>query len=389
MTSRQSSQNADQKQKKRSPAFYNVANARELARKRLPKIAFDFIDGATGQEICSVRNMDELQAIKLVSRALVDVSNISTTTEFLGQVYDYPFGIAPMGMCNIFWPGADEAISRAAISSNIPHCVSTAASTALEDSFSIAGTNIWFQLYAGTNEEMTEELVSRAERSGCQTLVFTIDTPMHSRRVRDQKNGFEIPFKIGVRQFLDFATHPYWSISSLIAGPPSPMNFATSALQAGFARKESRGGSDWKFLEKLRNRWKRNLVIKGILSAEDAIRSLDCGVDAIYVSNHGGRQLDSAPAAIEALPKIREAVGENTPIAFDSGIRSSDDIIRALALGANFVLIGRPVAYALGARGRPGMDNLMHMLTEDIRIVMAQLGKTSIDQIDSSVLFDS
>ena len=345
--------------------FIDAEYARQQALRRLPRMMFDFIDGATGYEIAKERNIQSLQRIQLQPRALLDVEQCNLQTELLGSRYNAPFGIAPMGMCNLIWPGADMYIAAEAQQRCVPHCVSTAASTAMEETIKQAGRYAWFQLYAGDNAKATDELVDRAERAGYETLVFTVDTPKISRRNRDIRNGFQVPLKIGPRQFLDFALHPRWSIATLLAGSPRPMNFETK-LNSKFVRGSGRGSADWQFLDRLRKSWRGNLIIKGVMSATDAVRMRDAGVDAIYVSNHGGRQLDSAPAAIDMLPVIRRALGPDFPIVFDSGVRSADDIIRAIALGANFVMLGRPILFALGAAGSEGLDKFLTTISDDL-----------------------
>lgn len=364
----------------------DATDARNKARKRLPRLIFDFIDGATGQETGMRNNCLEMQSVLLQPRVLVDVERLFLSTQLMGSTYGLPFGIAPMGMCDLAWPGADTAISAQAARRTLPHCVSTASSTTMEQSFERADGNAWFQLYAGTNADQNEEMIRRAEDSGYEHLVFTVDTPRLSRRNRDVQNGFQVPFKIGPRQFFDFASHPRWSLTTLSTGTPKPMNYYTSKLDKSFQRGDSRGGVDWAYLESLRARWGGKLIVKGVTATSDAKRVKSIGADAIYVSNHGGRQLDSTPAAISMLPFIRRAVGDNYPLIFDSGVRSGDDIVRALALGADFVMLGRPILFALGAGGSQGLNSFLDHLEEGLKSVMAQIGVTSIDQINSSVL---
>lgn len=368
--------------------IHDVFGIREQARRRLPRLIFDFIDGSTGTETAENLNRDVLQNVKLQSRIFVPVEHLNLETTFLGNTYNRPFGIAPMGMCNLINPNADDLLCSAAKTRQIPHCVSTAASSTLEHTFQMSAGSSWFQLYA-TTQEFTSELLDRAEEAGYTHLIFTADTPRLSRRVRDLDNGFAVPLHIGPKQFLDFATHPAWSLSMLQSGAPKPMNFETSKIQKKFDRVQSRGGADWAFLDRLRKRWPGKIIVKGVMSVEDAGRVRDSGCDAIYVSNHGGRQLDSTTPAISALPKIRNTVGPEFPIIFDSGVRSADDIVRALALGANFVMIGRPVLYALGANGAVGLNNFFDMLEDDLKSVMAQIGATSIEQLNSDVLASS
>jgi isopentenyl diphosphate isomerase/L-lactate dehydrogenase-like FMN-dependent dehydrogenase len=357
-----------------------------MAKRRMPKMMFDFVDGAAGRELGVELNQSALKAVQLQPRVLRNVQDRTIETTLLGKKWRRPFGIAPMGMCDLTWPRADEMLSKEAIERGFPHCLSTAASTSLEDSFSVAGTNAWFQLYVGPTEDVAWEMIERAERAGYDTLVFTVDVPVLSRRVRDLKNGFHVPFQIGLKQFIDFALHPRWSVSSLFAGVPSPKNFDTLKSGGGFVRGASRAGADWDFLAKLRDRWRGRLLVKGVMSAEDALEIKKAGVDGIYVSNHGGRQLDAAPAAINALPTIRAAVGADYPLIFDSGIRSGEDVVKALALGANFVMLGRLVLYAMGADGARGLSTILDIIEEDISVTLAQIGLTDIQDVSPTNL---
>ncbi len=291
-----------------------------------------------------------------------------------------------MGMCNLAWPHADRAIAEAASMFNIPVCLSSAASSSIEDMRSWAGENAWFQLYVGGPVEQAFEMVERAHAAGYRNLILTVDVPEVSRRVRDLRNGFSMPFRIGPKLFLDFATHPRWSLSTLWYGAPKPENFAADKNGTRFDRSASRAGADWEFLDRLRAKWHGNLIVKGVTSAPDAMRIKAAGVDAIYVSNHGGRQLDSAPAAIDLLPAIRKAIGSNYPLLFDSGIRNGEDIVKALAMGADFVMIGRPALYALGADGIKGLNALIKILADDASLTLAQTGLNDISAVSASIL---
>ena len=356
------------------------------SKRKLPRMMFDFIDGGTGLETAHRANRQAFDDIHLQSRILRNVENLSLATQLLGVGYGLPFGIAPMGMCNLISPKADFALSREAAARNIPHCVSTAASTTMEQSYRDADGNCWFQLYAGSDESLTFEMIDRAEAAGFEHLVFTVDTPHHSRRTRDLENGFSVPLKIGPKQFFDFASHPAWSLQMLMAGAPAPMNFKTSTHGKKFVRNDSRGASDWTFLDKLRARWKGKLLVKGVNSVEDAIGVKEAGCDGAYVSNHGGRQLDSGSPAIINLPNIREALGDDFPIIFDSGVRCADDVVRALASGADFVMLGRPVLHSLGANGAKGLTLFMDRMEADLRSVMAQIGVTDIKKINADCI---
>ncbi|MEL7542383.1 MAG: alpha-hydroxy acid oxidase [Pseudomonadota bacterium] len=347
------------------------------AKRRLPRMMFDFIAGGTGAETAEAANTDALATIRLRPRALVNVEAVNLQTSLLGETYERPYGIAPMGMCNIVWPGTDQALSAEARNRVFPHCVSTAASTTIEDTAHQSGGQGWFQLYAGSDDRLTFELVTRAQAAGYRHLVITVDTPRHSRRTRDLENGFRVPMRYGPRQLLDFSLHPRWSWSTLFAGIPSTRNYDTSQIAQAFERYENRGRSDWAFLERLRKAWPHHLIIKGVSDASDARRMMEAGCDAIYVSNHGGRQLDSAVPAIHALEAVRSALGPDVPLIFDSGVRTADDIARAYVCGADFVMIGRPVLYAMGAGGAARLHRFLDHLDEDLRTVLAMLGALS------------
>ena len=362
----------------------NAEAARARARSRIPRIAFDFIDGAVGRETASELNTLAFDEIRLVPRGLVDVSVRLLRKRFLGCEFDLPFGIAPMGMCGISWPGADRMMAREAVRRNIPICMSSAASTTLEATRDQAGDRAWFQIYVGNDTSQAERLIRRASEAGYETLVLTVDVPVLSRRDREVRNGYTLPFRMGFRQFFDFAVHPRWSIGMLINGVPRPKNYDDE--KSGYNRHAARAGANWKFLDWLRKNWNGHLIVKGVMSEDDAAKVKDSGADAICVSNHGGRQLDAAQASLHALPEIRHAVGAEYPLLFDSGVRSGEDVLRALALGADFVLLGRPVLYALAAGGEDGLSFFLDGFSEGISIALAQVGLCDIEDVDSRIL---
>ncbi|MEM1428523.1 MAG: alpha-hydroxy acid oxidase [Pseudomonadota bacterium] len=372
---------------KPSKHVFSFEDARRLAKRRLPRLIFDFVEGAAGREVAATCNVSDFDRIKLQPRVMGDIAQRSLATPLLGQSFDLPFGIAPMGMCNLSRPGADRLMALAARRHNIPVCLSSAASSSIEDMRGWAQDQAWFQLYVGQSVDLSLDLVTRAQRAGYETLILTVDVPQVSRRVRDHRNGFNMPFRLGPKQFLDFAAHPRWSFSTLLHGAPEPRNFPAQKGAAKFDRSASRAGADWAFLQHLRSVWSGKLIVKGVCSVADAQRIRESGADAIYVSNHGGRQLDSAPPAIRVLPLIRAAVGPSFPLLFDSGVRSGEDIVKALALGADYVMLGRAALFALAADGARGLQALISFLAEDISIAMAQIGVTQIADIDARVLF--
>ena len=372
---------------KPSTKIHTIDDAIRLSKKRLPKLVFDFIDGASGDDKLAEINSTALDQIRLEPKVFRNVENRNLSKKIFDFHFDYPFGFAPMGMTNLSWPEADKMIAKESAYNNIPTCVSMASSTTLEDMFTFSEGHSWMQIYIFQSEEFIMELLKRAESIGYKVLILTVDVPILSRRARDDRNGFGYPFKIGPKQFLDFALHPQWSLTTLLKGAPQPMNYVTS--KSGdqiFRRKESRGATDWNTLKRVREAWKGKLIIKGVMNSEDALKIKEAGADAIQVSNHGGRQLDSATASINALPLIRKALGEDFPILFDSGIRSGSDILRALALGADFVMFGRPLMYAIGADGAKGLRRIINLIKEELSTNLGLVGLTDINEVDKKII---
>ncbi len=372
---------------KASNKIHTIDDAIRLSKKRLPKLVFDFIDGASGDDKLAEINSKALDQIRLEPKVFRNVENRNLSKKIFDFHFDYPFGFAPMGMTNLSWPEADKMIAKESAYNNIPTCVSMASSTTLEDMFTFSEGHSWMQIYIFQSEEFIMELLKRAEGVGYEVLILTVDVPILSRRARDDRNGFGYPFKIGPKQFLDFALHPQWSLTTLLKGAPQPMNYVTSKSgDQVFRRKESRGATDWNTLKRVRDAWKGKLIIKGVMNSEDALKIKDAGADAVQVSNHGGRQLDSATASINALPLIRKALGGDFPILFDSGIRSGSDILRALALGADFVMFGRPLMYAIGADGAKGLRRIINLIKEELSTNLGLVGLTDINEVDKKII---
>ena len=373
-----------------SQKIFSIKDARDLSRKRLPKLVFDFIDGASGDEKLAEINSIALDQIRLEPKVLRNVEKRSLKKKVLNYEFDFPFGFAPMGMTNLSWPKADSMLAAESARNNIPTCVSMASTTTLEKMYELSEGHSWMQLYIFQDENFVMELLDRAKNTGYEVAILTVDVPVLSRRTRDDKNGFAYPFKIGPKQFFDFATHPTWSLSTLLSGIPKPMNYVTSKSGDGiFKRKESRGTTDWDTLKRVRDKWKGKLVIKGVMSPDDAIKIKEAGADAIQVSNHGGRQLDSATAAINMLPLIRKSVGSDFPLIFDSGIRSGSDIVRALAFGADYTMIGRPVMYAMGADGKKGLRRIVEIIKEETSTTLGLVGLNDINDVTSKIVIEN
>ena len=346
-------------------------------------MVFDYIDGAAGEETGAALNRRALSELRLRPRALVNTSARDVSVEVFGKRQGAPFGIAPMGMCNLSGPGADMALARLAARTPIPHCVSTVASTPMETIIETAQGNAWFQLYFSGDGSGAMKLVERAKAAGYETLILTVDVPEVGRRPRELRHGFAMPFRIGPSQFIDFALHPRWSLATLFAGRPQMANF--DGKDFVFDRTESRAAADWSYFARLRDAWDGNLVVKGVLDAEDAARLKAEGADAIQVSSHGSRQLDAAPPPILMLPKIREAVGPDFPLFYDSGIRSGEDVVKAYAMGADFVFLGRILQFAYAAGGEAGLAALWRVLLQEVELTLAQIGKTGFSDLGDAL----
>ncbi len=367
-----------------------VSDLRPRAKRRLPKFVFDYLDGGAGSEAGVRRNERAFDELTLKPRALVNIETRELKTSLFGRDWAAPFGIAPIGLGNLIWPRAEEAIAGAAAASGIPYTLSTAANTTLERIAEIAPGNAWFQLYVSKRDEDVADIVERAERAGYDVLLLTVDVPLAARRLRDIRNNFMVPFKITPRVALELLTHPRWSLQTLAAGVPRFVNVEKYAPMvsrqsiAAYLTSEIRGRFDWDDLKKLRERWRGKLVVKGLMAAQDCARTRAMGCDGVVVSNHGGRQLDSAPATIDVLPEIRAAVGPEFPLIIDSGVRSGEHVIKALAAGANFVLVGRAMMYAVAAHGPAAAKDLIELLIDEASRCLGQIGYTDVPSLRSA-----
>jgi (S)-mandelate dehydrogenase len=364
---------------------HSVADLRARARQRLPRVVFDFIDGGAGDEATLRRNEAAFQELRLVPRVFVPCRSRDLSAALLGQIYGMPFGVTPMGLCNLAWPGTDLGIARAAAQAGIPYALSTMASTSIEDIARAAPEHTWFQLYVGGDAAIADSLLDRALAAGIRTLVLTVDANFTARRLRDRRNHFALPLRPTPRLLADLASHPHWSLATLAAGAPTFENFKPTAKNPrSIDIKDmlvalAQAHIDWSLLQHARARWPHRLIVKGVLHPEDARRIAALGADGVVVSNHGGRQLAMVPSSIEALPAIRAAVGPDFAVLIDSGVRSGDDIARALASGADFVLLGRTFLYGTAALGaEQGPRATIEILRGELDTAMAQLGCSTI-----------
>jgi L-lactate dehydrogenase (cytochrome) len=367
--------------------FPTIADLRRRARRRVPRFAFDFVDGGANDEVCVERNMAAFRAVELLPRYCIDLKGTSTEVELFGARYAAPIGIAPMGSPGLMWPGADEYLARAAQSARIPFVLATPANAAIERIAEIAPDVFWFQLYRFPHDDhaITFDLVRRADTAGARVLVPTVDSAGKSKRPRDIRNGVAVPFPITVRTLWQAATSPAWALSLLKHGMPRTENLVpyagpnpTQVATARAMQLRSGGSHTWDELARLRERWKRAFVVKGILHPRDAERAVALGADGIIVSNHGGRHFDGAPASIDVLPAIVAAVGSRATVMIDSGIRSGLDVVRGLALGAKAGFSGRPFVYGLAALGPIGAAHVIDMFLEEIRTEFTHAGIRSV-----------
>lgn len=356
-----------------------IDDLRQQACRRWPRGVRDYVEGGADGEVSLHRNRDAFEAFDLIPSVLVDVSVVDTTTTLLGAHAKLPLALGPTGYTRMMHPDGERAAGAAARDAGVPYTLSTMATVRMEDLAGQVGGDLWFQLYVWRDRTLTRELLHRAADSGYRALMVTVDTPVTGLRVRDVHSGFTLPPRLTPKTLTDMATHPGWCLGLLRGEPITFANFASEISERSedvmsFAARQFDPSVTWTDLEHIRSVWDGPLMIKGILNPRDATRAVEAGVDAIVLSNHGGRQLDQAPAPILALPAVRAAVGDRAELYLDSGIRRGTDIVIALALGATGCLIGRPYLYGLGAAGGPGCTAAIDMLGDELRRAMSLLG---------------
>jgi len=363
---------------------YSIEDFREIAKKRLPKGLFEFIDRGNDDEVAMVENIKALQSIKLVSRVLNNATLRSQSIELFGKKQQMPIAIGPTGSAGLTWFEGEIELAKAAAAKGIPFTLATSSMTPMERVVEKAGGSLWFQLYMWPQRELSHQLVRRAERAGFDALIFTVDTPVAPGREYNLRNGFTIPFKFTSRNIVDVALHPHWLFNVIgkylidsglprYANFPDELQSRITALPMGrsMATNES---LHWEDVQQLRDLWPRKLIIKGIQHPEDAKLALKYGADAIIVSNHGGRVLDSAPATIYILPEIVHAVKGKMNILIDGGFRRGSDVIKALALGADAILLGRPTLYGTASGGQAGAEAVIELYRREIDRVLGLIG---------------
>jgi L-lactate dehydrogenase (cytochrome) len=364
---------------------HTIEDLRAMARRRVPRAVFDYVDGAAEQEISLARARAAFERVELHPRVLHDVSKVDTSAQILGSRAALPLVLAPAGFTRMMHHEGEIAVARAAARADVPYVLSTMGTTEPEAVRACApGARHWFQLYLWRNREASEALVDRAERAGYEALVLTVDTPVAGARMRDVRNGLTIPPKLTARTLAGMAVHPAWWINALTT---EPLRFAAMTGYDG-SLEELIGvmfdpAATVADLAWLRARWPRKLVVKGIQGVEDARMVADLGADAVVVSNHGGRQLDRTRPPLELLPEVVEAIGERCEVLIDSGIRSGADLVAARGLGASAVLVGRPYLYGLMVGGEQGVDRVLEIFTAEYTRTMQLLGVVRSDDLGS------
>lgn len=362
----------------------NVADFRQQARRRLPRFVFDYVDGGAEDEACMARNQRAIRELCLVPKVLRDTSRIETSIQVFGQTWRAPFAVAPMGLNGLVRPRGDLMIARAAAGAGVPFVLSTAANARLEEVAEQAGTPPWLQLYVMSDRGMAEQLLRRARRVGCGALVLTVDVPVSGFRERDVRNGFKLPFRPTLGTLLDLCSHPGWLLQVARHGAPSFVNLSETAgggsaqQQAALLSRAMDRHLVWDSLAWLRGLWSGPLLIKGLLHPDDAARAAKLGVDGLIVSNHGGRQFDAAPATLDMLPRVVDAVEDRLPVFVDSGFRRGSDAAKALASGARAVFLGRPLLYGLAAGGETGAAAVLQLLHEELVRSMTLIGASCV-----------
>lgn len=371
----------------------NLDDLRKLAKKRLPKIAFDFIEGGVEDEDGLDRNERMFREHRIVPRYLVDVTKRDQTASLFGRDYGSPFGISPTGLIGLFRPGGDMMLAEAARNANIPFVMSGASTASIEELGKLAPEQGWYQLYAANDKKISEDMIRRAADAGLSTLSFTVDVPVHSNRERNTRNGFSRPLKLSLATKLDALRHPAWLAGYMKNGTPLMPNWVPYAgvgtdadKVADFVTAQHPAKMTWRDVENFRRLWPGNFVLKGIMHPDDAIRAAEMGVDGIVVSNHGARQLDRAPSPLEVLPALDRAVGDKMTLMLESGARRGADIVVALCLGAKFVFMGRPTLYGAAVGGTAGATRAIDILQREIDLTLAQMGAPTLQDLGPDCL---
>ena len=374
----------------------NLHDLQRLARRKLPRIAYDFIEGGADDERCLARNRSAFEAHRLVPRYLRDVSRRDQSLTLLGRRWRSPIGISPTGLAGLFRPDADRMLAAAAREADVPFLLSSAANGALEEVVAVAPEHVWFQMYCTSDARINDDLVRRARATDARVLVVSVDVPVNSNRERNRRNGFSRPFRMTAGVALEALGHPLWVLRYLRTGgipvmknwqPYAPQGATAAQVADLYGTLTPAPMVTWEHLQRIRQAWPHKLVVKGLMHADDACQAVAFGADALVVSNHGGRQLDAAPSPLEVLPAVRAAVGPQVELILDSGVRRGSDIVIARCLGANSTIFGRPTLYGVAAAGLAGAARALEIVRKEIDMVLAQIGCAAFESLGPEYLW--
>ncbi len=371
----------------------NIDDLRKLAMRRLPRVVFEFIDGGSQDEITLRANQTDFSALRFMPRVLTDIQQRDQSVDLFGQRYASPVILAPTGLAGIVARKGELQAVRAASRASVPYCLSCMATCSIEEIAGAADASNWFQLYVLRDRGLTKAFIERARAANCSALVLTVDTKLQGPRERDIRNGFTVPPRFDLTTLADFALHWRWLLDVGLGPKVKFRNFEGTQVNADdavtitqFIEKQWDLSVSWQDVEWFKAEWGGPVLLKGLLSPDDAAKAVEAGVDGVIVSNHGGRQLDGAISAIAALPAVTKAVAGRVPVILDGGVRRGADVIKAVALGATACMIGRPWLYGLAAGGEAGVDQALTIVRHEIDIALGLLGRASVSQVDHSVL---
>ena len=377
---------------------YNIDDLRRKAKKRLPRGIFEYVDRGAEDEIALRHNTQIYRTLKIKNRVLMDVSNRTTKTEIFGQKFTMPFGISPTASAGLVCEGGEVGLARAAARMGVPCTAATSALTPMEEIYEAGNGNIWFQLYMWTDMDLTMRFVERVKATGFETMLITVDGPVPSNREYNYRNGFAMPLRYSPRLIAQIGANPSWCVRVLapqylkrghfrkVNNPPELASKLTQiAVETAYTKPAAQ---NWDDIKRIRDTWPGNLLVKGLQSAEDAAIAVGLGLQGVVLSNHGGRYLDSAPAPLEVLPEVRAAVGNKIKIMIDSGARRGGDIVKAIALGADMVMSGRPTLYGSAVAGEAGSYRALEIFQTEMNRVMAQIGVNRIDELGPHIFWN-
>lgn len=373
--------------------FPSIDDLRDKARKRIPRFAFEYLDGGCNEDVNLYKNTSDLRQVELAPRYLTSYRGADLKTELFGHTYDAPFGIAPIGLQGLIWPNAPEILAKAAVKHHVPFILSTVSTASLERISEITEGKAWYQLYYLAEDKLRDDIIRRLQSSGYEVLVLLCDVPSFGFRPRDIRNGLAMPPRMTLKNILQILSHPTWALKTLQHGKP---NFATlkpympkklDMKQLGALMNRTFSGRlDESKIAPVREKWKGKLVLKGVATEADAELAVKWGLDGIIVSNHGGRQIDVGQSAIQSLEPIAKKFSSKIKIMMDSGIRTGPDIARTIARGAEFTFLGRSFMYAVAALGDAGGDHIISVLKTQVQQVMEQVGCEKVNQLKEHLI---